>query len=238
MPSSPIRPGFIQTLACNWPFTVSLPGCQLVTACFDPAASREQDLLDHGLQPSGSNRKRQGEFLAGRLCAAQALGQNGQCASLPTRDSDTGLPVWPDGWCGSITHSHGLAAAIAGPTTQWSGLGLDIERLISPKRALRLCDAILTPDEQHWLHDLSEDEAARRLTLIFSAKESLYKAINPLTRTYFGFQDARITEYAQDGWLTLQLLRDLSDTYRCGMEFPCLWTPYGHGMLTLVYLAA
>lgn len=235
---SPAPGRFIQSLQLCWPFPVQMTDCRLVVACFDPQAYSAQEMLKHGLHYPGSSRKRQGEFLAGRLCAARALGGTGHGASLPARDSDSGRPLWPDGWCGSITHSHGLAAAVAGSVHRWSGLGLDIERLIAVKRALRLRKAILTPDEQHWLDGLDEASTARRLSLFFSAKESLYKALNPLTNTYFGFQDAQVVDYQPGGRLSLQLLRDLSDQYRAGMQLPCLWTPYGHGMLTLVYLAA
>ena len=227
-------PPFIHELEACWPFTTRLSGCKLVSARFDPDAFSDQDMLKYGLQASGRSRKRHSEYLAGRLCAAGAL-ETGQ---LPARDADSGRPVWPYGWCGSITHSHGQAAAVAAAQSDWKGLGLDMERLLETQRALRLHSAILTKDEQNWLNTGSDDSAPRLLTLIFSAKESLYKAINPLTGVYFGFQDAQVTEYRQDGQLTLQLLRDLSDEYRSGMEFSCLWTPFGHGMLTLVYLAA
>lgn len=234
MPICQTLPRFIHELEPCWPFAARLNGCKLVSARFDPDATTDQDMLKHGLQTSGRSRKRHGEYLAGRLCAAGVL----ETDRLLARDADSGRPLWPDGWCGSITHSHGQAAAVAAATADWKGLGLDMERLLEAGRALRLHNAILTKDEQRWLSGESDDGAARLLTLIFSAKESLYKAINPLTGVYFGFQDAQVIEYRQDGQLTLQLLRDLSDEYRKDMEFSCLWTPFGHGMLTLVHLAA
>lgn len=234
MPNSQPLPRFIHTLEQCWPFVSSLPGCRMFTASFDPAALTTEDITRYGLRAIGSNRKRQSEFLAGRLCAARALDSN----LLPVRDVASGLPVWPIGCCGSITHSNGLAAAVAAARSNWKGLGLDIERILKAKRAMRLRKAILTEEEHDWLSAETEEDAAQLTTLFFSAKESLYKAINPLTGVFFGFQDARVIEYRQDGQLTLQLLRDLTDEYRNGMEFPCLWTPYGHGLLTLVYLAA
>lgn len=228
-------PLFIHELEACWPFATRLNGCKLVSARFDPDEIGDQDMLKYGLQLSGRSRKRHSEYLAGRLCAAAALETN----QLPARDADSGRPLWPNGWCGSITHSHGQAAAVVAATADWEGLGLDMERLLETGRALRLRNAILTEDEQSWLSNERDDSAARLLTLFFSAKESLYKAINPLAGVYFGFQDARINEYdAEGGTLSLELLRDLSEEYRSGMEFPCLWTSFGHGMLTLVYLAA
>lgn len=227
-------PSFIHVLEQHWPFISPLAGCKLVSARFDPASSSEQDMRRYGLQPTGNSRKRQSEFLAGRICAARALSSS----QLPGRDAVSGQPLWPKGWCGSITHSHGQAVAIVASTLDWKSLGLDIERRIEAGRALRLRSTLLTAHEQEWLEGLDQQTAANRLGLIFSAKESLYKALNPLTGVYFGFQDAQVTEYDETGKLSLQLLRDLSDEYRYGMEFPCLWTPFAHGVLTLAYLAA
>lgn len=238
MPDLPATPSFMRPPASCWPFMQSLPSCHLVTTGFDAAASTVQELDCFGLSSSGRSTKRQAEFLAGRLCAAASLQAAGYPAIILQRDAESGRPVWPQGLCGSITHSHGMAVSIAGFSQQWHSLGLDLERMIAPARALRLQKAILTPHEQAQLKGLDEEALARQTTLLFSAKESLFKALNPLTGVYFGFQDAQVSEYTQDGRLTLQLQRDLSDSYHSGMEFPCLWIPYGHGMLTLVYLAA
>lgn len=237
MPVFPVLPTFMQSTASCWPFSVQLPNCTLATANFhttaDPAA-----VIGSGLQPVGSNPKRQAEYLAGRRCAALALVTAGHDYYVPERDSHSGRPLWPDGWCGSITHSHGIAAAVTGQTCHWHSLGLDIEKMIAPDRAQRLRQAILTPGEQQRMEQLEPAVAARNLTLIFSAKESLFKALNPLTDIYFGFQDAQVLPTTQAGQITLQLLRDLAPPYIAGTMFSALWCEYGHGMLTLVSLPA
>lgn len=238
MPDLSATPAFIRPPAPCWPFVQRLSQCHLVTTEFDAGACLPWHLEAFGLASDGGSLKRQAEFLAGRFCAAGSLRAAGHPAVFLERDSASRRALWPQGICGSITHSHGVAASISGYTKQWQALGLDQERMIAPARALRLQQAILTPAEQAELKGLTDEVQAARITLLFSAKESLFKALNPLTDQYFGFQDAQVSNYAQDGRLTLQLLRDLSDIYRSGMEFPCLWSPYAHGMLTLVYLAA
>lgn len=237
MPCPPVYPEFIHSIEHHWPFLEHLPGCHLVSSSFDPDATSKHDFQYYGLQPAGSSRKRQSEFLAGRICAAEALALSGHRFQLPARDTASGRPVWPAGHCGSITHSHGVAAAVTGPTDCWKGLGLDVERLILAPRAKRLSGAILVPDERHWLEGQDEQTVASRLTLIFSAKESLFKALNPLTGVYFGFQDAEAFCLEAQNRLGLRLLRNLSDEYRAGMEFSCQWVRHGHGVLTLVHVA-
>lgn len=238
MPYQPTLPEFIHQPVAAWPFSTRLVDCHLVTASFDPAGQGEPEFARYGLTVTGSNGKRQCEFLAGRLCAAQALHNAGNHFSLLGRDPLTGRPQWPNGWHGSITHSHGQAAAVVAPADTWRGIGLDLERLIATQRAQRLRHAVLGETEQHWLKSTNAENDARILTLIFSAKESLFKALNPLTGVYFGFQDAKVTSLEQSGEVTLQLNRDLSGDYRAGMEFSCQWTPFAHGVLTLVYLPA
>lgn len=235
MPALPVSPSFLQAATPCWPFSAQLPSCTLTTTRFD-TTSDSIARIANGLEPVGSNPKRQAEYLAGRSCATRALAKAGHGHYVPERDGNSGRPLWPGGWCGSITHSHGIAAAVVGETSRWQSLGLDMEKMIAPERAQRLRRAILTPDEQHWMEQHDPATAARNLTLIFSAKESLFKTLNPLTNIYFGFQDAQVLPGTQEGQITLQLLRDLAPPHIAGTMFSALWCEYGHGVLTLVSL--
>lgn len=230
-----VTPAFILDLELHWPFACRLDHCQLAFARFDSQLLLTEDFAAQGVPPCKGGQKRQAEFLAGRICAARALKGLGMAATLPGRHPENGLPLWPAGVRGSISHSHGMAVAIAGNARQWRSLGLDLEKTMGGQRAQRLRQAILTPTEQHWLDDHPADQAGQRLTLLFAAKESLFKALNPLCGTYFGFQDAEVVEYDADR-LGLRLLRDLSDEFRSGMLFHARWAAFGHGMLSLVAL--
>lgn len=238
MPIFVTPPALVHSFDQSRPFATELPGCTLAITHFDREASLAQGFAASLPDAAGSNPKRQIEHVAGRVCAAQALSDAGYGFHAPPRDPSTGQPLWPAGWCGSITHSHGIAAAVTGQTTRWHGLGLDLEKTLVPDRAQRLRRAILTADEQHWMDGHCPEAAALNLTLVFSAKESLFKTLNPLTGTYFGFQDARVIPGNQAGQLQLQLLRDLSGPYLAGTLFSGVWATYGHGVLTLVHLAA
>jgi 4'-phosphopantetheinyl transferase EntD len=73
---------------------------------------------------------------------------------------------------GSITHTRGYAAALAGRANRFSGLGVDAERIggVTPKLWPRLFNAA----EQAQLIERADADVAA--TLLFSAKESSFKA--------------------------------------------------------------
>lgn len=130
--------------------------------------------------------KRRSEFLAGRLCAAVAL-----CAAgLPETVARKGrAPVWPKGCAGSITHSRDRAITVV--SRHYTRLGIDCEALVGADRAATLRDAIFT-----------EAEASLRpadmpfgtfFTLIFSAKEALYKALSAEMPKVPEFLDVTLT---------------------------------------------
>lgn len=133
--------------------------------------------------------KRRCEFLAGRFCAALALRQEG----LPERVGRNGrAPVWPKGVAGSITHSKDRA--IAAVSTHYRCVGLDVEALVSHDRATQLCGAIFTEAESRLRPDALA--FAQFFTLVFSAKEALYKALSPQLNRVPDFLEVTLTRIA------------------------------------------
>ena len=122
----------------------------------------------------GLSKKRNHEFLLGRLAIKDALGSLGNVPAWIERDPLTKAPNWPKGIAGSLSHSSGLALAVVSDSPPILGLGVDIEkanRTIDPKIDRHIC----TQDESEDLHSLHSENHAIRLLLTFSAKESLYK---------------------------------------------------------------
>src|SRR5690606_32554558 len=158
------------------PAPLHLPGAHLVCASFDSALLAADDFPRCAIEPVRGVAKRQGEYLAGRLCAREALHRLCGQALVPGRDDD-GVPLWPAGMVGSITHGGGRAAALAAHSGQWRGLGLDLEKQLNAERAARLAGEILTPVELQRATGLEPEAFARRVTLTFSLKESLFKAL-------------------------------------------------------------
>ena len=70
-----------------------------------------------------------------------------------------------------------------------SGLGLDIEQF--GRLSVRAADRILTETESQALHDLDAD-FLRLATIVFSAKEAVYKAIYPIAGLYVGYREVQI----------------------------------------------
>ncbi|MGG7517677.1 4'-phosphopantetheinyl transferase family protein [Allorhizobium undicola] len=159
--------------------------------------------------------KRKAEYLAGRLCAARAIqALTGRFpGALPA--SDTGGPAWPAGLRGSITHTHGFAAAVVASGAHCRSLGLDSEVCMSEETRARVAKSILNPEEtmpSFWPHG-----PQYHATLVFSAKESLFKCLHPLVGEMFWFADASIhLSAAAPGRFTATLKKSLSPEFTSG----------------------
>lgn len=158
-------------------------------------------------------------------------------AWTPEKQAD-GAPRWPNGVTGSITHSHGWAAAIAAPQNQVASIGIDAESILAPERAERLKSEILTARELLNSDGLDRQALAHLVTLTFSLKESLYKALFPLTHEQFYFRHAELLETHSDGSASLQLLIDLNSRWRKGCIIHGQFVRLDERVLTLVSIPA
>lgn len=230
------KTGFLSHLQQHWPFPRRLPDCTLVSACFREQAVHPQ-LFDHYAlaMPQGAI-KRQAEFLAARLCAGEALRLQTGRAQLPRQQADSRIPLWPAHSCGSLSHSHSICAAIVGQSRSWQSLGLDIEKPLSAQRAQRIATTVLSAKEYTTYEQLDSGLRARYVTLVFSLKESLFKALNPLTGSYFGFQDAQVLELdlTEQGHALLRLSKDLSAQWPAGSELSGQFSQLHGSTLSLV----
>ncbi|WP_070886838.1 4'-phosphopantetheinyl transferase superfamily protein [Pseudomonas sp. D1-3] len=233
MTSSPL-PRCCSPLDDHWPFARPLLGAQLISTHFDPGLLDDGDYLAAGVPPVRGVAKRQAEHLAGRLCAREALRRVTGVASVPAVGEDR-APQWPAQVSGSITHGQGWAAAIVAPARHWRGLGLDAEQLLPSERAERLAGEILTAGELARIADLSAERRAWRISLTFSLKESLFKALYPLVLTRFYFQEAELLSIDEDQrTATLRLLQTLSPAWPAGSQLSGLYTEVGDRLLSLV----
>ncbi|UCJ16181.1 4'-phosphopantetheinyl transferase superfamily protein [Pseudomonas sp. MM211] len=222
----------------HWPFARPLIGAQLISTHFDPALLDDADYSAAGVHPVRGVAKRQAEHLAGRVCAREALYRVTGVASVPAVGEDR-APQWPEQVSGSITHGQGWAAAIVAPTQQWRGLGLDVERRLSSERAERLAGEILTADELSRITHLTSEQRAWQISLTFSLKESLFKALYPLVLKRFYFQDAELLSLDRtQSTARLRLLIDLSEEWSAGSELTGLYAELDNQLLSLVAVAA
>ncbi len=147
------------------------------------------------------------EFAATRACARRALDRLGIRDAVLPKDK-WGSVSWPEGVIGSLTHCpERRAAAVA-----WSGcsgltsLGLDLEvHCPLPPGVLAL---VALPEEEAQLRALKRLQPTVHWdSLLFSAKEAVYKAWHPICRTSLEFHDVSVT-FDRAGAFTAEVIRD------------------------------
>ncbi|WP_369250524.1 4'-phosphopantetheinyl transferase [Streptomyces sp. R41] len=138
----------------------------------------------------GAVQKRRREFTAVRTCARRAMEKLGMPVG-PVLPGERGAPQWPSGLIGSMTHCDGYSAAALARATDLASLGIDAEpHLALPAGVL---DVVALPTEVGRLDRLAaETPDVHWDRLLFSAKESVYKAWFPLTRKWLDFSEADI----------------------------------------------
>lgn len=234
-------PACCTPLDAHWPLPEPLPGTVFLSTRFDPTLLAAGDFQRSAVPPPASIQrsvaKRQAEFLAGRLCARAALQRLDHLDCVPAIGEDR-APVWPRHISGSITHSTGHAAAIVGHKAQWRGLGMDLENVLTLERAERLAGEILTADELQRMANLPRDQIALLVTLTFSVKESLFKALYPIVQKRFYFEHAEVLEWSQAGHVRVRLLTDLSDEWCHGKELEGQFAVNEGQLLSLIAVSA
>jgi 4'-phosphopantetheinyl transferase EntD len=135
--------------------------------------------------------KRRREFATVRACARTALGRLGvePVAILP---GESGAPAWPSGIVGSMTHCDGYRAAAAARRADVASIGIDAE----PDEPLPdgvLALVSLEPERAQLAWLARERPGVCWDRLLFSAKESVYKAWFPLAGCWLGFEQAVVT---------------------------------------------
>jgi len=163
--------------------------------------------------------KRQAEFFAGRLCARAILENHGHGDHVVAVGQHR-EPLWPPGFTGSITHSGQYAAAIACQGQDIAGIGIDIETIIASDTRQAMTELVVCAEELRYLRMcVGSLEIDCLLTLVFSAKESFFKAAFPLVGHYFDFDAVKVVEIdAARGVIRLRTVLPLGERLAAGQE--------------------
>lgn len=158
-------------------------------------------LPEEAAQIHGAVDSRVREFATGRACARLALRKLGLPASPILRGSRR-EPLWPAGVVGSITHCDGYRAAAVAMQAEVLTIGIDAE----PHEQLPagILEQVTVAEERAWLATAPAWVHWDRV--LFSAKESVFKAWFPLTGAWLGFEDALITFEPAEGTFHARLL--------------------------------
>jgi len=135
------------------------------------------------------------EFLSGRFHTKQALTALGDIRATETIPIHKNRsPIWPHGVTGSISHTHIYAGAAVVKTKDAQGIGFDIEHVFSKDLKEKIKYLICSPNEWDSIQISEKIDDCLKLTLIYSAKEAIYKCLSPITNVFIDFQDVSITE--------------------------------------------
>ncbi len=176
--------------------------------------------------------KRQHEFLAGRWCVQQCYAHLGIAANLPGINRDRS-PAWPDGVRGSISHCDTLALAVVARDTDVSLVGVDVESIAAMAQADRALDSSIAHQAEIIRLKNFGCDHEQAMTLLFSAKESLYKALYPKVGRYFDYLDAEVDAMESDV-LVLRLRIKLADAFPAGRLFRLQYQINDHHVLTFL----
>jgi 4'-phosphopantetheinyl transferase EntD len=168
----------------------------------DPPAVMLFDVEGAYVASAVDSRRR--EFATVRQCARAALEQLGY-PPMPLVPGDHGAPQWPSGAVGSMTHCQGYRAAAVAQAVDVLTLGIDAEphgplpdgvlEVIARQEEIPRVAALRDANGSIWWD-----------RLLFSCKESAYKAWFPLTRTWLDFEQASVSIDPRRGTFSVQLL--------------------------------
>ncbi len=162
---------------------------------------------------------RRASWTGGRIALRAALMDLRVVDAGPILSTPRGAPLLPAGVRGSISHKEDLAIALAARSDEraWR-LGIDIER-VAPGR-LDISKRVLRPDELAYLPPLGDPRRSEELAFAFSAKEAIYKALDPFLARYVSFQEVAV-DRSSDGTAFVTL--DLRDGSSSAFDVDVRW---------------
>lgn len=164
-------------------------------------------------QKAGKSKK---QFFLGRAAARAALA-NLNMGIHPVLVGEHNEPLWPPGVVGSITHTEDIAVAVAAYEEKTAGIGIDLERVTS-KINLRISEKICTESEKAWISNYKNNRHLR-LVMMFSAKESVYKAFFSTFMPDINFLDIELKWNETKGIFCGYLKKGVSHLFPAGFAF-------------------
>ena len=206
----------------------------LSKACHEFSARLDINAFDPGRTPIELGVKipeslrsavlpRQAQFVAGRFAAARALKAAGCSPPIEIGVNSNRSPLWPEGFIGSITHTSDYVSAVVANRARLGALGRDTEQRFDDRVAQEIQTTTLVADEIQ-RQPASGFSLSEYVGLLFSGKESLFKALSPLVDLSFDFLDAEAIEISRDqcspqqGHIRFRLIKDLGSIFRSGFE--------------------
>lgn len=182
---------------------------------------------------NNATTKRQVDFLAGRYIARKALREfRIDISHIPNNENRA--PIWPESVVASISHSNSAAVCAASLSCHNNYLGVDVENWISPRNAKKIMRLVIDSHEEKFLRhvDISFEKA---LTITFSAKESLFKALYNHVGNNFNFDATKVCALCtKEGSVTMIVDSTLSPLIHENNIFECKCSMDESGVMTLL----
>jgi enterobactin synthetase component D len=159
-------------------------------SCVDKATTSYCELsVNETIKSSSySNQKRKNEYIYGRLALKSALLQSGSFSiseinNFSVTSNNSGAPILPSGFIGSISHKDGIALAIASTNTLFMGIGVDVEYYQAKRPPLhlkRMIEMIGNQSEFDLIEKVvsayhGDKEYCSVFLLLFTIKEAAFK---------------------------------------------------------------
>ena len=169
---------------------------------------------ERGDDIEGFSAQRKAEYASGRRVAHEALQL---LSGMPAAVNRKGRqPEWPVGYCGAISHSREIALAMVASKKACRGIGLDVvkKEAVSEKVGDRI---MLTAEGRSSSAYAESDWRA----ILFSANESVYKAVHPEIGEFLECRDVEIELHGSDQMFTATTVeeRPSSSIVRAGIGF-------------------
>jgi len=193
--------------------------------------------LEHPLKIAQARVERKNEYLCGRVLA-QAVLNHHFGLDQPITSMHEPLPIWPTHVLGSVSHSQNKLIVALSKNANY--LGIDIEHWVTSEFAQESAHLVLTQSEfDLWKSKAAEFfDFARYVSLIFSIKESLYKAVYPTAKQYIDFLEASIVDINfENQTLTLSFLPEIQQRYQLLERYDGGWTIEQDYIITWVFQA-
>lgn len=208
---------------------------QWVFCEFDTKKFHESLFLDNNIPLKkdiiNSVVQRKGEYLAGRI--ASRLTQ--YLLGLSPEPVGTGQhrnPMWPTNTLGSITHANSYAIVAMALAQNFHRIGIDYEPWIDVSTIKFVIDIIMCDREKTKI-EIDSRTPRKDITIIFSAKESLFKALYDECGEYKDFHAAEfVTIDHQRSSVRLRLTESWSNKLRAGTIFDLEYITYHEGVIT------
>jgi 4'-phosphopantetheinyl transferase EntD len=140
---------------------------------------------EEGAAVANAVLSRRQQFTAGR-CLARDAWQRFGVAPVALLNDEQRVPIWPAEVVGTITHTSTWCGAAVALKHTVAGLGADVET--ATPLELGLWDRVCRPEERAFLHAQPAPLGGLLAKAVFSAKESIYKALYPSVRVFLDFQ--------------------------------------------------